>query len=714
MSRVPAAPEKEMLEEIDDFLKQDFGGSKIGDMFSEDKIKGLKLAMVGRVVVRKNIKTVCNDILQNLRDLGEYHSDLRNVKNQIFDIKNFELKPGNNATPSEIAANLNNKISVNGPGYHTGRGNISAVLSSVWGGSEEAKRKVRKNKEREVFTVAPPSTHRNLVMDARGKCREDIEIAETNLFAELNGGAKLTEKQEKKIRGSNYHLTEASGYAGLKAFNWLTRGIFSHSKAGEDSRFIEYQKNKEDFIARTRMILDPTSQGKGAGYLNALRAIYEEMARETGVLSTEEFGAMQQLISNALVAEVKFAEGEVKDFNNKIKELNDEMLKSIKDVVEKEDDMWKYRIAQIILIISPLGVFNYMIPIANILGPLLSANLTFGEGVGEMMAKIPILGTVVSGIKLDVAMAAIIDNTPILSELGGVVDAVTDNDAAQELFGTLSPLVAGSPLIPIAIALGISARNAEKSFENTREADVVVKKEGEKLEAVFKKLEESVNGDLYKARVAEFAAKEINANANRIFLRQLVAFIAEAEDEELGIFKDVKFNGQSLSDLKKSKQNFNDPTSIMKLLLAPDVTQEMRDQLIKAFFVYDKIREEADKERDPSKSDAENITQDLDEFNDIKPDKMTTLANGEYARRRQEFVIELAESAGMPKSIYQGDTPESRKMMAAEYEMRMIQDKVNRRDTVMAFKPPAPNTSPTNPQAKPVSLEGVVTEPILA
>ena len=701
MSPVSAAQEKEMSEKIDDFLKKDFGGSKIGEMFSEDKIKGLKLAMVGRVVALGDIDRVCKDILQNLTDLGEYHSDLRNVNNQIYDIQRFELMPGNNATPSQIAADLNNKISVNGPGYHTGRGDISAVLSSIRGGSKEARYGVRKDKTRQVLTVAPPSTHRNLVMDARGKCREDIEIAETNLFAELSGGAKLSKKQEKKIRGSNYHRTEAFGYAGLKTFNWLTRGIFSHSKAGEDGRFIKYQKNKDDFIAELSGLLDPTSQGKGAGYLNALKAIYDKMASEPGALSSQEFAEMQQLISNALVAEGKFAKEEVEAFNNKIKELNDGMLSSIKDVVEKEDDMWKYRIAQIILIISPLGFFNYMMPIANILGPLLSANLTFGEGVGEMMAKIPILGQVVSGIKLDVAMAAIIDNTPILSELGGVVDAVTDNDAAQELFGAMSPLVAGSPLIPIAIAIGISGRNAGKSLDNRVESDAAVKTGGDKLEAVFRELEKSVNGDDYKKRVAEFAAKEINANANRIFLRQLVDFIAGAGDKELEIFKDVKFNGQSLSDLKKSKgEDFDDRKSIMKLLLAKDVTKEMREQLIKAFFVYDKIREEADTKRDQFKSDAENIAQDLNKFNDIKPGEMTTLANGEYARRRQEFVIDLAKSAGMPKSIYQGDDQESRKKMAAEYEMRMIQDKVNRRDAVMAFKP-TPNTSPTNPQGIP-------------
>lgn len=710
MSRpAPAAPLPQE-KQIENFLAGNFGGSTIDEMFSKAEVVKLKLLIVQRAdQFNGDLSKVLPSLSKSLETLGEYNSDLRNVDRQAYQIKEAELKPGK-IDVSERASAIGRQVPFEGQdpkgGYFSGRSNVAGVASSVWGGSKEARQAVRKNKSLDNPSRAVPSTYRNLVMDARSDCRSDIAIAEANLFAELNGDPQLTRKQEKKIRTSNHrvasNISEFAAFGALKGFNWLTRGILSHSKAAEDSRFIDYQKGRDDLIAGARTLLDKTSQGKTA-YLNALKRFYEGLASSPEALSPKEFAELQQLISDAIVAEGKATKDEVEAFNKKINELNDEMLKGMKDLLKEEDNAWKYRIAQIFLIMSPLGFFNYMLPVANILGPIFSANLTFGEGIGKMMTEVPIFGDIVAAIRIDVAVAAIVDNVPILSEFGHVIDAITDTEAAQNLFGAVSPIVTGSPLIPIAIAIAFSGRQAEKSFDRGDKSKALVEGAEKKLKAEFEKLSKNIEGDPHKQRIAKFAAAEMDGNANRVFLRSLVDFIASAKEEELAIFDGVKFNGKSLLDLKREKEaageDFSSPTAIMNLLLASDVTKDMRGQLIKAFFAYDKIREDHEGS-DSLETEEEAMAHNLGNFRNLNPDAMSKLAQDEYVRRRQEFVIDFAENVGLPQSIYQGDDPESRKLMAAEYEARIIQNKVNRRDNVLAFtpakeKPPA--TSPVPP-----------------
>lgn len=734
MSRNPSnpqqAPEEKVLEQIDDFLSGDFGRdlskSRIEQIFTLNEIHALRFElarMIQSAAVTDVTKYLEENVKPLLNEIGENKSDFENLNGQIYTIKRHELKPAE-INVLEKAQSLQFDVPFEGRnvkgGYFSDRSDIPGIPSSIIGGTSRARNTVRKRRHPISRPELVDSTYRNLVVDEQSACQDDLRISYAKFDAFLKGREFSDKDAQNLTKWSTKHralsnLAEGAAFAGFKATSWLGRGVISHSKAAEDKDFIKFQNEIDAWLARDRFISGAKS-GRGTAYLFALKEMYKKLANTEGVLNPAEFSAMQTLISEAIKAEEKVNEDELKKFNEEVGKQNKAMLDAMKGVVKKDDDLWKYKVAQVFLILSPLGFFNYMVPVANLLGPLFASGMSFGEGLGAI-ATSPVLGPfgdIAAAIKLDVAIAAVFDNVPVVSDIGGVFNSVTDSDVAQNLFGVVSPSVTGSPLLPIAIAVVFSLNNQVKYNDQSDKRSQVVKDADKKLRALFEDFEKVAKNDKRKERIMEFANKELEANMNIQFFRDLVNFICKAEPEELVIFDKVKIGGKAVRELLVTPTGPATPSQMMDILLK-QADPAARKSLLDNFFVYRSISEEKNNDKD----------QALTQFKTIQAsaDQMKAMADKETVKNKQEYIIDLAENELGLSSIYDAGAKEDpeyrksdeyRKDKATDYIGQIVQARLKARlgmsDIVRAEKEPQPKPKQplhANPVGPAVQAAGV-------
>lgn len=722
---VPLLPEDAAFEKVRNFLKERFGSNTVAAMFSAKERADLEITLSEKLLsgmadpnfdADKYLKEI---VAPHLEEVGEAALNLQNVDEQMFKIKAWELQP-DKTNVEQIAKELTGEIGFQGDarmGYFHDRTDIPSMPSSIFGGTQKTKEKIKSLARPHTFMTQPSSTYRNMVSDLRSECVADLAIAKEKMIRQLTGKDDLTKKEIRTIRRSANqspfpklsNFGEAAAFGILEASQWAGRGIWSHTKAQETAEYEKFMHELNNWIARTRLLLDKSSP-VGASYLKVLDSFYSQMAKTgDGVFSEKEFNELQGLVKNALQqADAEHAK-KLENFNTATNEANKELLGLLKDKTKDEDDMWKYRIAQIVLILSPLGMFNYMIPVANMLGPILSANLTFGEGLGQVAANVPLFGKVVEAIHLDVAIAAVVDNFPILSQVTGAINSVTDTAAAQDLFGAFSPMVSGSPMIPLAIAAFITLRNGEKDVDIHDKYDKKIKEAYQKMQRRFTDLEKSVTGDAQIAQVTGLAKAEIEANVNRSFLNHLVQFIVTAKEEELKIFNSVNLGGKTIMQLKSEGK---DGKEIIELLLNDQVcNKDMRSKLIGSLFVYEKICEDGMDNADV----AENITK----FEGLPTRAMDDLIQKEGKRNRDEIIINFAQKNLKLQTIYAEalrekpeliKDPQIRGEIAADYEAQILQARVNQRvregGIYVKSGTKAPSSAPRPTDAELVSGQG--------
>jgi hypothetical protein len=544
----------------------------------------------------KNKKDIEDQLIIAKKIFDERSDNVRcwkNVKRQEYEIRRFELKPGEIKLDNLMTQMADNMtfVNENGDPVSNKNGNVSP---STYGGDEVEARtyivgsprklesQIDRIKYRDnalIHTSRPSKNYRNIVFDTRVSVLDDIKINDNRLRVFLEEGrGDLTpeERADIKTRSRAWNRVsnnfEELGETFHQITEWAGRGVLSSSKASDNKIYKDFLTRRNELISNMLWKAGPNAQD-GSFYLKVLNKVNNALAGSDDIMDQATFQKMQKLITDEIRVEDTVLKAELDAFNKKLNDMNDSMLKGLQNHVDEDDRLWKYRCLQIFLLLTPLGafsiagqVFSYIDPLMELIGPLFDAGKTLGEGLGDMASSDVLgpFGKIAEAFRINDGIQFFFDKTPIVSDLCEIFDFITDNDLAQNVLGAASPLQY-SPIALLAPAGLISFFRAGAEIMQYQKISAYQEAQQKALETIFKEFEKGresgfekdANGNIIIAtkdfkngkhpgledRVKKFSAnrmailKEANLDA------ELLRFVSDPDNEDklADLFDGLKF-----------------------------------------------------------------------------------------------------------------------------------------------------------------------------
>jgi serine/threonine protein phosphatase PrpC len=465
----------------------------------------------------------------------------KNIKRQEYEIRRFELKPGQvklgnlmtqmvenmpfvnedgnqiggsggvpkhalktSAFFSEDGDYASNRTSVGSyHGYGDGEAGVGINPYSFVGGSQSEIDRVKYRDYPLVHTSMPPRAYRNIVFDSRISVLDDIKVNDSRLKVFLEEGREdltLKERAGIKSRSKIWHgasnLAESFGDSVHQLTNWAGRGVLSSSKASDNNIYKDFLTRRNELIASMLWKAGPNAQDSSF-YLKVLNKVNSALAGSDDIMDQATFQKMQKLITDEIKVEDTAVKAELDAFNKKLNDMNDSMLAGLQNHVDEDDRLWKYRCLQLFLLLTPLGafsiagqVFSYIDPLMELIGPLFDAGKTLGEGLGDMATSDVLgpFGQIAEAFRIDDGIELFFEKTPIVSDLCEIFDFATDNDLVQNALGAASPLQF-SPIALLAPAALYSFFRADAEMTQYQKVSAYKESQQKALEEIFKEFE---------------------------------------------------------------------------------------------------------------------------------------------------------------------------------------------------------------------------------
>src|SRR3989338_184233 len=717
--------------EVDEFCQKKFHGiirdHALSDLFSREEMEDFRCQMMGEVERYKGNEEVTKQYFENLQaklqQIAARAEELKNVKRQQYEIMQYELKPGH-VDVREFVGQEARMIPFEGGGCRgwisrrDGFGDaVPAFPSSIVGGSVEAVDWVRRNYAPIIHSATPSKLYRNLVFDQAGMCFQDLRLAKAEFEAGLRG-EELSEKERASLtkigRGSQIasNLLEVTASGAMDVFNFALRGVASKSKVSEDKRLHEYLRLRNEILSQSVWRVGDTPQ---TSYLNSLHALAQRLHTSGDLLDQAQFVEMQKLIQDEIGKVTEMDEAALKKFNEQIQSLNAEMVDTVKSNLVKEDDMWKFRVAQIaLLMLFPVGNIIFMTPALQLISPLFNPAMNFGQGLAAIGTS-PVFGPfgqLFDWLQLDVATEWLTNNLPIVKEFGQVFDTVTNTEFMQNLGGVVGPALTGSalPMIGLTGVYSLFRFDREvKHYQEQRETqkDVGDKfnvgKQRQKLKAACEDFEKTILSDSIKARIAEFSKKELDAMVGANMTVEAVKFILDCRDGELGIFKDIGLTTDgkemSLKDFVTSKGAV--ALSTHEMLKVLNENKAARDQIVQRHCAYQEFRKD-------------DVDDGIAQFDLAKAaGKLEEIQKKQAMESRQQFMEDYADLHGFYSACTDPRLPRTdsdepftdekkatlRELRRVDFEKQFIELKIRSRVAAQGIpspKIPLPECSPVS------------------
>lgn len=663
------------------FLRGDFEKRAAG-LYDDAQLKLITGRLAKSSAVQALSEEEKDDLLNKIleeRAVAERH--LKNVKRQEAEIKGFELNPGKVSVP-ELAAQMQEMLPYEGEGAkwrakrHGYGDEVGSNLWSFVGGSEEEFRRIAERDEPIVHTKMPDKNYRNNVIDSKRRVIDEIRVNEKRLEVFLAKGCDLTpeEEQETRKRSQLGHRLSNLGESCLGGLLDLTgaagRGLLSKSKASEDPRHEKYLQSRNELLSQVLWRLDP----KSASYPEILKKVNETLKHSPDLMDQATFAKMQSLITAEIAKEAGVNEKDVKEFNEKIQKLNGDMLSGLQKRVDNEDDMWKYRVLQAFLILTPIGgfsllgnVFSWVDPFAQLVGPVFDGSTNLSDGIASMATSDVLgpFGDIADALGIDDAISWLLENIPVISEFGDVFDALTDNEMAQNLFGTVAPML-NSPIIPLYVAGVYSIMRTDTEVKHYCDVSDFKESKQKELQAAFDAFKETTEGKPLEERIKLFAQARLKIMKQANAEAELAKFVFGASDEELKIFDGLKLgSGIDQKDLSTLKQEGKFPTAIT-VLTSLNSNIAVRDECLKRFLLF------------------RNVADDRDAFEREKagPD-FAVKATAQREKIDQEFILRAAKEANF--TTIQTDQKE----MCVDFEKQLIRQDTDQLYSIARQKTPS-------------------------
>jgi hypothetical protein len=626
---------------------------KVSELFNEAFLKNIRNGLVEQLKKHPSPEHFLSDIEKSFGERRQAEEQLKHQRNRLNQITKMQIDHPSTLDVEKLLPHLRAGT----------LGQVGAHLGSFVGKEYP---EIMAQDGPEVLAAPPTMGYINAVRDAKSRADSDIRLCNAQIYSLMNRGSGLSDKERNAFKRRNRifegvkNSAELLGSGVKKTVDFAGKGMWSHSKASEDSRAQKYYDLRNKLLSDVMMKIGPGMKDS-TFYLRALNRMNEQFGISgDGILDHETFVRMQKFIADEIEKEGKVNSKEMEEFNKKLQDLERDMLAGLQKHVDKEDAMWKGRLLQIFLLLTPLGafshIFDYMDPLLEWLGPFFDGSLSLGEGLGKVAASDvlnigdPIFGDNFVGdifnfgehihdAHIDEAIAYLVDNTPFIKEITETFNFLTDNEIFQEAVGLISPIF-GSPLVTIGIAVLYSGSRAKGEIDHRESVEKFKKESNEALEKAIDKcvadLDSNTTGKPLEERVSKVAEGELKIKKDiNLFgeLAKFVADVAKKKDGREAIFDKLKFETKDSSgaDIAKSfgDLDFSDEAKVLEFLLK---NEEFTKNCMKEFLLFSAVQKDG-------ATITDNVAKHKEQRSDAEKEK---LCNERQKKIDKEFVVKLA------------------------------------------------------------------------
>ena len=241
--------------------------------------------------------------------------------------------------------------------------------ASLSGGTKEERDFLTNNTIHRVITAPIPAQEKRLIKNMLEASNREADYYENSIKNLIEHGLVLDEKTFEISKPLT--LAKEIIHNVGDALNWVGQGIFAPPTRPEETR--TWQKHAEyrnKLLQNYYKNLNPDRDG-------AFRIKYRELLQQgfsnsfyNQLLNEEEFNKMVEIVK-------KYAdEQETEKFRNldqlekNLTDANEKILGKAEEIALKEDEIWKYKMLQMVIAFSPLAPLNVLNHIGDIIAPI--------------------------------------------------------------------------------------------------------------------------------------------------------------------------------------------------------------------------------------------------------------------------------------------------------------------------------------------------------
>ena len=410
--------------------------------------------------------------------------------------------------------------------------------------------------------------------------------------------AKRLAQGAKKIARVGFDEISRSMSEAGEALGFLT------TPSEKDKRYSNFIKARNEALAAAVWDLNDKDNQSNIERLKECDQILDKC---DGILDSDSFRSMQKLIDDRLVPEdQKKKKQKIKELEDRLNELNNQMLAQMDQIKEDENAMWKLRALQLVLILTPFGAFSfigldYMELLGNVFGPLFDSSMSIGEGMNySINNELDFVGKSASAFGVDEMSQFLFDDIPITGDIFSAINVLTGSDLGQ-----MGVALAGNALQTDAALFAIAAGGViwglTNEIDHRETTNKIIDGKHKELEKIFEEYRkdtiqqksEVMDGDGEKMiNATKYAHQRLQVFQDMYRETKFLNFLKELdpnkEDDKalFNIFKDIRFKvdgeNKTLSDIGNK--------GLDKLF--SDENREYLNEALKRFMAIDYLKGE--------------------------------------------------------------------------------------------------------------------------
>lgn len=285
--------------------------------------------------------------------------------------------------------------------------------------------------------------YRRLVYLAKKETVAKITYDTARLYSLISTGQDLSDEDKKKHDLRRDKPSDFRNEAVLKmgklvhdGIEKLGRGIYSQTDPKKTSKYKNYIKERQELLSNLIKDVRGIKKEVLRDYLNTL----QEQLRK-GEISQAQFDALK----NAIIAEQNQEDAQIKLIDKTINDLGKDWYNDVEDYTNVSDDMWKFRLLQLVLMVTPFAGLNFLGPLHSIISSVFGSG-GLAEGFSSLLTldELGFLGDFAELIKLDEGFELLF-KIPIVESLTEAGSYITESSIGSNLIqNALLPMVAAS------------------------------------------------------------------------------------------------------------------------------------------------------------------------------------------------------------------------------------------------------------------------------
>ncbi len=451
------------------------------------------------------LKLMCEIVHDHEVALHQY----KNVLHQLKDVKKSKAdmdygpsksKPGN-IDMTKLAPEMVRKMGVVPFRWNTRIEDFGPAIYKPFFKRREKIDAIKKYEGDVVYTSPAGGEYLRLLDQARLEASESTRLHAARFLNAIHTGADLSDGKkavfETKVSDAKAGATNAALYASSvahKALNKLGRGMWSKSDWTENESFDKLRRARNDALSSLVFQYGPHSGGKSQIMAQFKHILENAKDDPSGMLDANTFRQLMKLIDEEMLEDqdkIIGKDGKPTSISEEMNKLNEALVSDAKNHASEEDKMWKFRLMQMALLITPFAGFSLLGPIFGVAGTVFGSG-GFANGIASLatLKEFGPLGDLVEILRIDDAIRWLLGDSPILGDLVSVLDHVITSDIAQNALGGVFSMLA-TPVLPILFAAAVSVPRFATEIEFSQKYSKIFKGHEKALNAKIQELMDS-------------------------------------------------------------------------------------------------------------------------------------------------------------------------------------------------------------------------------